>query len=162
MTSITPEYPFQYICSNFFSLQVHNYCLVVGGTPHCDQPTKSVPRVQPPKKLESRTEVAEELVTTDTLANLATYNEELVTTDTLASYDEEFVATVTLAANDVAFLAADTLAANDKEPIAVVTLAANNEELVAADTLATNIALATTKNYVNVELAEKDHIVKNV
>ena len=29
MTSITPEYPFQHICSDFFSLQVHNFCLVV-------------------------------------------------------------------------------------------------------------------------------------
>ena len=28
MTSITPEYPFQYICSDFFSLQGHNFCLV--------------------------------------------------------------------------------------------------------------------------------------
>jgi hypothetical protein len=29
MTSITPEYLFQQICSDFFSLQGHNFCLVV-------------------------------------------------------------------------------------------------------------------------------------
>ena len=81
----------------------------------------------------------------------------------------EFNATVTLTTNDVEFVAADTLAANYKGPTAVVTFTINNEKLVAADTLTNNqeefddtIALATTKTYVNVELAEKDHIVKNV
>jgi hypothetical protein len=29
MTPITPEYPFQHICSDFFSLKGHNFCLVV-------------------------------------------------------------------------------------------------------------------------------------
>ena len=29
MTPIHPEYPFQHICSNFFSLLGHNFCLVV-------------------------------------------------------------------------------------------------------------------------------------
>jgi hypothetical protein len=29
MTPINPEYPFQHICSDFFSLQGHNFCLVV-------------------------------------------------------------------------------------------------------------------------------------
>jgi hypothetical protein len=29
MTPIHPEYPFQHICSDFFSLQGHNFCLVV-------------------------------------------------------------------------------------------------------------------------------------
>jgi hypothetical protein len=29
MTPLHPEYPFQHICSDFFSLQGHNFCLVV-------------------------------------------------------------------------------------------------------------------------------------
>jgi hypothetical protein len=97
--------------------------------------------------------VNEELVATDTLA---TYNEELVDTDTLAAYNEELVT-------------ADTLATNSGELAAVATLAAHDKELVAADTLATDdeefdatMTLAAIKTYVNVELAEKYLIVKNV
>ena len=29
ITPVTPEYPFQHICSDFFSLKGHNFCLVV-------------------------------------------------------------------------------------------------------------------------------------
>jgi hypothetical protein len=78
---------------------------------------------------------------------------------------EEFAAAATLAANDEEL--ADT-ATNDEE-FAATTLAAHEEELADAATLATNdeefaaaTVLAATKHYVSVELAEKDHIVKDV
>jgi hypothetical protein len=102
-------------------------------------------------------------------ATLAAYNEELVAADTLATNDEEFAAVATLAAHDEELVTADTLTTNDKEFDAITTLAANNEELAAVATLANHkeklaaaTALAATKNYVNVELAEKYQIVKNI
>jgi archaellum biogenesis ATPase FlaH len=81
----------------------------------------------------------------------ATYNEELITTDTLA----------TLATNAVEFTVAATLATNNEVlgVVAANTLATYNEELITTDTLATLAtndeesaavtALADPKNHVN-------------
>jgi hypothetical protein len=89
-------------------------------------------------------------------------NEELVATDTLATYNEEFVATAFAAYNEE-LTTADTLATDNGELAAITTLAAHDKDFVATDDeeFDATTTLAVTKTHVNVELAEKYLIVKN-